>query len=188
MGLIKTISAICVVLVALTLYFVWGVWNVSIVSASITGITDVDADGFTLTGTMLLENPSRISVRIEQATFTSTLEMTGQKIGTGEINDVFVPPGRTDVPFTQRIEWTPLASAAEQIIGSPTAYVRVDGEAQVLILDTISTRSPILIRADMRSLLLSRLEAMVPQQVLEAAPEIIATGEDLLNAALDTFI
>ncbi len=93
--------------------------------SKVTSITPAQ-EGFVINGKITVQNPSWITIPLEQGVYTVKLE-SGEELGKGIIEGKPIPPGRTALEFQQEMKWIPSSTLLLQLALKEHVYATIQG-------------------------------------------------------------
>ena len=120
-----------VVIAAVLLFLSSGIRDTSLEQFRITGISQVDIEGFVFDAQLVLNNPSRLPVPVSDVVYNATLERSGERIGSGDFGTFILSPGESTADFDQRINWAPTARTAVELLMYDEVWMVVNGMATI---------------------------------------------------------
>lgn len=102
---------------------------------TLTGISSIETDSFTIDGVLAVQNPSNLIVPISSIEYDVFLKETGERIGSGELPSFTLETGLTEIPFEQRVEWQPTTEAATELLVDQKVTVQVNGTIYIGLED-----------------------------------------------------
>jgi len=130
-GLIAAGAILLILLSYFGIYF-YSLSKVTLQDVKITQLKDVDLEGFTFGGDIILINNGWLDVEIKNITYDIILEINDTKLGDGVIQGKKLPKDEpVDFPFSTRISWVPSAELAVELLESEEVFIALKGDVHV---------------------------------------------------------
>ena len=115
-------------LVIMSFFFVRSLESVSVTDVVIDSLASVDENGFTLTGSLTLQNEGWLPVKFHHADYEILLVGNNAKLSSGTVQGFALPPSKpVVVPFTARVDWKDIGPAAFELLRARQGEVIVKG-------------------------------------------------------------
>jgi hypothetical protein len=152
LGKLVIIIVACLALAAGWLvYLGQGLQNASIERFELDSVRTVGQNGITLSGTVWINNPSKLTLPIGAIMYDIVLEDTGAVISSGTIPAFEIAPQQvTKMTFTHELQWTPSSELAAQLASQEHVYAQIKGSAQVILPAGKQLSIPLQTRFDLK--------------------------------------
>ncbi len=147
MGLIgKALLIISIIIVGVLGYsglYAYSLSKVKITDVRINNLENVNSNGFTLGGDISVYNGGMLKADISRIIYSLALDKTGDRIGSGIIEGGKIAAKETaNFSFSNRINWTPSADLALNIITGGNSNATLKGSAYVADLGFVEFKVP----------------------------------------------
>lgn len=175
-----------IVLGAVGFYFIKDLDRASLERFELNGITGVTTNSFTLSGNLVVNNPSKAPIPIQTITYDVVLQETGETISSGTLPSFLLSPGSNTIPFQQRVDWAPTAKLAAQLVTEDKVYVIVQGRIRIDLPQLDHYEIPFKKQADIKEYVLPFATALPVPVPLGSGTDKIATPEPDSSLIPDT--
>lgn len=156
------VALICIGVVAGVAAVIFGpLSKVGVSDFGIDQVSNVALDGFTLSGTLTVDNPSMFSIEVKGIDYDLIVDSTGESVGTGSIQPFFLSPDSSEtVPFVQDVAWKTTLETAMQFLQEEHVYLKIDGTATVTLFNFYEAERPVTGKIDIKPLVKQQVDAM----------------------------
>ncbi|MEK6916357.1 MAG: hypothetical protein AABW92_01310 [Nanoarchaeota archaeon] len=126
------LSIILLVLAGGVLFFLGKNLNqASLKNFNLDNIQDITTDSFTITGNLLVNNPSKLSIPVKSVDFDIILKESKELLTSGHISSFNLEIGESNIPIEQEVNWVPTAQLALELITKEHVYALVVGKIKI---------------------------------------------------------
>lgn len=149
--------------------YIYSLSKIEVRSINFNNLKDISLSGFTLSGYVEVYNGGLIPVGIDHIQYDVILEKTGNRLANGYIQGATISPGTTArFPATNRIDWTPTAEMAIDLLNPGDTYIKVSGNVYVANLQFIEFKIPFQQRIN--------IEQYIRQFIVDTVRQTVDTG------------
>ncbi|HSU72880.1 MAG TPA: hypothetical protein VLJ21_03460 [Candidatus Binatia bacterium] len=131
---------------------------------TLTGITSIGAQGFTINGELAVTSTLKVPVPVQSVAYEVTLERTGETISSGTLPPFVLQPGENKLAFEHRVYWVPTAALATQLATDNHVNAVVAGTVHIDIPGVDSYAIPFKDTVDIKQYVTQFVPAQVPVQ------------------------
>lgn len=158
--------------------YIYSLSKIEVRSINFNNLEDASLSGFTLNGYIEVYNGGLIPVGIDHVQYDVILEKTGNMLANGYVQGTTISPGTiVRFPTTNRIDWTPTAEMAVDLLNPGDTYILISGNVYVANLQFIEFKLPFQQRVN--------IEQYIRQFIANAVRQVVDTGKKIINKVGD---
>jgi hypothetical protein len=183
MGLIgKALLIISIIIVGILGYsglYAYSLSKVKVIDVSINSLENVNPNGFTLGGDISVYNGGTLKADVSKIIYSVVLDKTGDQIASGLIEGRKIASKETaNFSFSNRINWTPAADLALDIITGGNSNATLKGSAYVADLGFVELKAPFEKKIDLEAYIRQFVNSKIAEQAGNATT-IEKIGEEI---------